>query len=307
MSRFLCFLLSCAIFSAASGSFAQTPKRPTTTAKPLTSKQKLTPEQQRGLRLLKAAEAQAAGLAPAMQAAVLWQVAHGYSKIDRPRTISVLKASFRAATSADEEHPEVKCFITPDICHAKPWLERDTLSELVSLSPHDAEDVLPQAEDSIRSLITEQLIEKYVHENGFDHAQQLLRNIADQAGFPYEGASELMAALPPTRDQDRIGVFNLALGNFRTFGSADVNIEDLGTLVIRFWQHLPVPTVVEAIDALLKQAKSESEKSGDNNVSFSTEKGSISFSLYRYRLFELLPVLQQLDSSRAESLMREQQ
>ena len=311
MSRFLCSCLRALLYllvAFATVSIGQSAKPTTTTAtKHLVPKQKLTPEQQRGLRLLKAAQAEAAGLSPAMRAAVLWQASHGYQKLDPPRMRTVLMDAYRAATSADDEHPEVKCFNMPDVCHAKLWLEDKTLSEIVGLSPADAEELLPQAEDSVRSSVTKELIGKYVRDKKFDHAEELLRGVADRDDFPYDAVSELMAALPKDREQQRVGIFNLALGNFRTFGAADISFEDLGTLVIRFWQHLPAPTVLEAIDALLGHAKDESEKASDNRVSFSAGNASVSFSPYQYRLFELLPVLQQLDSTRAESLMREQQ
>src|SRR5258708_48759 len=43
---------------------------------------KLTPEQVRGLRLLKASEAAAAGLEPDMRAYVLWRASSAYTKVD---------------------------------------------------------------------------------------------------------------------------------------------------------------------------------------------------------------------------------
>ena len=56
------------------------------TPKPTVAKPKLTAEQQRGLRLLKQAEAQAGSLEADMRAYVLWRVSIGYSKIDREKS-----------------------------------------------------------------------------------------------------------------------------------------------------------------------------------------------------------------------------
>src|SRR5581483_8575213 len=205
----------------------------------------------------------------------------------------------------EDEHPDLPCFFKPDTCHSKPWLELQILQEMVSRWPKDVEDLLPQSENEVRRSIMGALISKNVRDGHLDHATELLGRMREEKEFPYDAASELMLALRP---DERQAVFNEALNNYRNTGKDEdsfLAIEDLGTLVIRFWQHLPKPIVLEAIDLLLSTAKEKSETHDDNQVSFSTGKGGVSFSPYEYRLFELLPVLQELDSSRAESLLQE--
>src|SRR5579864_4960628 len=58
--------------------------------KPAPTKVKLTPDQQRGLRLLKQSEVQAASLEPDMRAYVLWRVADGCRKVDRAKADAAL-------------------------------------------------------------------------------------------------------------------------------------------------------------------------------------------------------------------------
>ncbi len=266
---------------------------------------KLTPDQQRGLDMLKVAIAKAGALDPAMRAAVLWQGAHGYGKIDRDQVRVKLKDAFRAATSAEDEHADVHCFFHPDYCHSKPWLELQILQEMVSRRPKDVEDLLPQAEPEVRRSIMGALISKNVRDGHLDHASELLGRTRDEKEFPYDAASTLMLALP--RDQ-RQSVFDEAVSNYRDVGKEEdifIQPEDLGTLIVRFSHELPVPTVLEAIDLLLKTAKEKTEQTDENQVTFGTSKGSVSFSAYEYRLFELLPVLEDLDPPRAKSLLED--
>jgi hypothetical protein len=67
------------------------------------AKPKLTDEQQRGLDMLKAANAKAGALNLAMRAAVMWQAAHGYAKVDHDQLRVKLKDAFRAAASAEDD------------------------------------------------------------------------------------------------------------------------------------------------------------------------------------------------------------
>lgn len=304
------YLLLCSLAVLSSELFAESPTSPPPTlnvARPAApSKPKLTPDQQRGFKLLKAAQAEAAGFEPAMRAAVLWRISGGYLAIDKPKAIALLKDAFRSAGSAETKSTDVPCFIDPpDGCQPRPYLQLEILSELVSLSPDDGEQLVLQDESKLRKYLMGSLISRFVEQKKLEHAEELLTRLADEDDFPYYAASKLM--LESKSSEQRLAIFNLALRNFSSFGDPEyfASDEDLGTLVIRFWDHLPAPVVLEAIDHLLERAKTESEKS-DNHVSFATQKGNVVFSLYEYRVFELVPVLRELESARAESLLREQ-
>ena len=70
---------------------------------------------------------------------------------------------------------------------------------------------------------------------------------------------------------------------------------------------MPGALVLQAIDQLLERAKSADEvqrNNGEQNlrVGISADKGDAYFdSQYEFRLFQLMPVLEQLDPSRAET------
>ncbi|MBA3914275.1 MAG: hypothetical protein H0X25_10605 [Acidobacteriales bacterium] len=65
--------------------------------------------------------------------------------------------------------------------------------------------------------------------------------------------------------------------------------------------------VTQAVDEILRKAKdSDESKPQPTGVHVGTTTGDISVkSLYQYRLFELLPVIEATDKSRAESLLNE--
>src|SRR6058998_3140820 len=103
--RILNIIATAVLLSAA---FAQTPAKPQPPPNPSVKQAgqtKLTPERQRGLRLLKAAEAEAAGLAPDMRALVLWRASYAYTVLDPKKAESVAKDSF-LATEAIEDPPD---------------------------------------------------------------------------------------------------------------------------------------------------------------------------------------------------------
>lgn len=77
-------------------------------------------------------------------------------------------------------------------------------------------------------------------------------------------------------------------------------------MLVRFWRHLPPTTALSAVDVVLREGKDVDEKQEKLRISFSTRQGPIAFnSVYQLRLFQMLPVLEELDKDRAESLLRE--
>ncbi len=271
-------------------------------------KAKFTPSQEQGLRLLKAAEAESGGLSAEMRAFVLWQASQGYDRIDPARRVPLLKDAYQAAVRIPDENSDLGCFMKPDECHSKPWLETQILSLLTSLAPEHTDELLAQAEPEVRHVISGLIISRDVRQGKFDHAEELIHRVAQEKDFPYNSLAELMVSIPSSRASDRIVLFTLAMNNFQSFGKEEfMHHEDLGTLVVRFATDLPAPTVLEAIDLVLKQAKDVDEGDQRPQLSLTSQTGSVSLSYYEYRLFELLPVLEELDSSRAQSLLKEHQ
>src|SRR5580704_1940790 len=63
---------------------------------------KLTPEQERGLRLLKTAEVESAGLEPDMHAFVLWRASYAYTKVDPKKAEKLSRDAFRATQAIED-------------------------------------------------------------------------------------------------------------------------------------------------------------------------------------------------------------
>jgi hypothetical protein len=274
--------------------------------KPVTAKPKLTPDQQHGLRLLKASEGEAAGLEPEMRAFVLWQVSHGYSKVLPDKSVATLRDAFTVTESIQSDTPPDGC--NWEVCHMKSYLQSHLAQEFLKRSEEsgkfdEVEQLLPRLEPKVRELVLDRLIMEYVEKDQFPKAIALLNQIADDQNFPYYAAEMLMAHDP--HPEDRLSVFTQAVSRFRAEHDAQPQNDDLAILVIRFSRDLPSTAVLDAIDQILARAKEQDEEQ-KQRVGINSQGGSIYFdSRYQFRLFQLLPVLEDLDKPKAEGLLRD--
>jgi len=99
----LVFAIACCSSLAGQQNFPTPPTAAAKTNQPTADKirkpdtPQLTPQQRQGVRLLKTAEAMAAGLQPDMHAYVLWQVSRGYQKVNRTKAAQLLQQAFDAS------------------------------------------------------------------------------------------------------------------------------------------------------------------------------------------------------------------
>jgi hypothetical protein len=263
----------------------------------------------RGVHLLKSARTEAATLEPAMRAVVLSEVAKAYERVDQSQADKLLEETFSASLSIEQGRTlnSGEC-LASDACQTKQTLQQEVMRIMVSRSVALVEELLPSAEEGARHAIVDSLVSSYTVKKNFDHAEELLTSSAAEEDFPYHAASQLMHDLPPERANDKLTIFVQALANFRQFGGDSLpDSQDLAILVLNFWRELPRPIVLDAIDALVEQAKA-AEDSGKMRITFKSKKTNLTFSsAYEYRLFQLMPVLKELDDSHAESLLREDQ
>ena len=305
------FLLSLLMCFQLDPTFAQMSiaKAPATTEKKA-SELKLTPEQKRGLRLLQSAQAEAVTLQPDMRAYVLMQVANGYQKLDPSKAAALLKEAFTASLSIEDMAPpsdDAECQSMQG-CGIKPWLQSDILSSMRSLT--DVEALLPHAQPRVRRQVTESLISQYVTKKNFERAKELITSLASQGDYPYDAAMQLMRAIPPTATSERVAVFVQALNAYRQQGETGYSsngFEGMSGMVMRFWHDVPPELAVDAIDQTLEQAKDASAGPNKNGrTTWSGHGGTVTLSsVYQLRLFQLLPILQELDKPKAESLLRD--
>src|SRR5262249_1343219 len=128
--------------------------------------------------------------------------------------------------------------------------------------------------------------------------------LADAPQYPFVAAADLLSSLRPEQSGDRMTIFNQALNNFQQHGNyEELPTDDIGVFIEKTWTFVPSALVLEAIDKVLEQAKAQESHS---HYSMASENGGIALkSSYELHLFQLLPVLEELDKDKADSLLRD--
>ena len=265
---------------------------------------KLSSAQQRGLRLLQSAETDASALQPDMRAFVLWKVAEGYRGIDPVKADALLNRAFLASVDIEDIAPEFgdKCYEGFQGCGIKLWLQRETLSGISSLP--DIESLLPRARPEVQQQVMSSLVKRYIAKENLQRARELISTLADQGNYPYSAVMELMIALPRTANTERTAIFSEALDAYKRQGesrSYGTMYDGLPGMVMRHWRDLPPELAEDAIDQILAAAKDITDSP---KLTISGAPGTVALSSqYEYRLFQLLPILEQLDEPKAERLL----
>jgi hypothetical protein len=275
-----------------------------TQAKPLSSvvspgqnkkTEPLTPPQRAGLKMLQTAETEAKALPAPMRAYLLLEISSSYSEVNPAKERSLRLQAFQSTVAIEDDDDN------------KEYLQDEILDDLLDNSKADLEKALPKAMPALRNVYTAKLSAEYARSNRFDRALELMRQVAAEGEFPYQAAGTLMMYLPEDSDGERQEIFSEALaGYLGSTESEGVHFEDIGTLVARFWDKLPPAVVLEATDRILDHAKEETKAGPAVPFNFGSNHGSAAFgSTYELRVFQLLPVIQNLDPSKAEQLLRD--
>ena len=275
------------------------------TAKRESSEAKRTPQQERGLRLLKAAEVEAGGLEPDMRAFVLWRVANAYERSDPKKAAKLLEAAF-AATQSIEDPPEGEwCSAPGSAGDIKGWVQQQVLIYMLHKDKvEEVEQLLPQAITPIRDQITAELVRYYKSKKDLIRAQAVLTQLADSGMYPFTAAAELIEAMGPEQSADRTTVFTQAIENYvqHPKGGGE-GPGGIATLLDRTWKEVPSALVLESINKILEAAK---EDDSPQHYSVAAAKGSVILnSTYDLHLFELFPILEQIDKDKAQALLNE--
>jgi len=266
---------------------------------------KLTPQQQYGLQLLKAAEGESAELQPDMHAFVLWRASHAYTKLDPKQARTLSRKAFTATQAIEDASDKGHCAALGSSGDIKSWIQQRVLYEMVHKDQlQEVEQLLPQATAPVRNEITAELVKYYESKKDLPHAEALLSQLADSDNYPFGASAELVSALGAEHSADRMSIFNQALDNFEQHATkTSFGGDDIGSFIGRTWKDVPPGLVLEAIGKVLDAAK---EQGSQSRYSMSSAKGSvIANSSYELRLFQLLPILQELNKDKADALLRE--
>jgi hypothetical protein len=213
-----------------------------------------------------------------------------------------------ASLSIEDIAPETPGGICQDMqgCGIKVWLQREILKSMTSSS--EVEALIPEAQPQVQRFVMESLIPRYLAKKNLEKARQLIISMAGQGQYPYGSAMDLMFAYP-SGSPERVTIFSEAENAYRGEGehmSFGTGYDGLPGMVVRFWRDVPPAMAEGAIDEILTKAKKTDEGPVSPHLTFSGPAGSIALnSQYQYQLFELLPILEQFDPSKAESLLRD--
>jgi len=262
--------------------------------------------------VVESALAGSADLPPAMRALTLDMIAGGLKKCDPAAVHKALVDAFNATLAIPESqediaqqmraHKEFDQSMRASLANldAKQRLQTDVMTDLLAEDEAEVESLLPQAEPSVRDDLLSQMLSRAITAKKLDRALALLRQ-ASPGRFPYSAATSLVLQLPPARDTDRQEIFRLAMAADRDHHSMVIGGDDFASMIVRFWKHLAPAVVQEAIQQVLDGARSKKSQialgEGATKASFSNE--------YEFRVFELVPVLRELDPEEADKLLRD--
>jgi len=287
-----------------------------------TSKKQLSPEERLWCPVLKSALSGAAGAEPPMRSYLLDAVAGGLSKCAPQKVRNALVDSFTATLAIPETQEEVdqrrRRFFRngeqPDEAtqesrfnlETKKTLQRSALSHLLTIDEAKVDSLLPQAEPDVRAGLMSSMISQATSAKKFDRALELLSRTPSKAwfshGFPFHEATQLMLDLPPHREQDKQELFRVAMSADREQRTFTTSGDDFASMIVRFWRHVPPALALDAIHQVLDRAYFE------GGLTLDTASGSVGFSNeHDYRVFELLPILRELDNDEADRLLQSSQ
>src|SRR5215470_16501719 len=280
--RFLVLLalLGLLALSATAGSLAQ--KR---SAHP-----EIKPESKEWCSQLRQAAARARGLDPGMRSYTLLLASQGLQKCAPQKVRGTLVDAFMASVALS------------DADAAKAVLQSSGLRELLRLDESTVAQLLAQADPKARAEIQGAMVERAVDTKDFDRGLSLLNQIPSDQDCPYAAAIQLILGLPAGHEAEKRAIFVTAIAHDRENSSLGVEGDDLSFIVVRFWRQFPPELVLDAIDQILDHRKTD-----NTQISMNASSGPITFgNVYQY-LFELLPVLRELDPSKAEQLSNDPQ
>jgi len=290
------------------GQFAPSRSQPSQAASPPeTPGPKLTPQQERGLRILNAAVAESSGLQPNMHAFVLWRASYVHAKLDPKHAGKVSRDAFMATLTIEDPPESDRCGVPGSAGDIKGWIQLRLLYDMLHRDQlKEVEQLLPQATPTVRNEITPELVRYYESKKDLQHAETILLTLADSDRYPFAVAANLFAAFGAESSADRINIFNQALNNFERHANQPMSGGDeIGTFIERTWKDVPPGLALEAIQKVLDATKDNNDS--QFNFSISSANGSVVLnSSYAFRLFQLLPILQELDDAEAEALLRDQ-
>jgi hypothetical protein len=267
---------------------------------------KLSKEQElRVTKLLKCAEAGAATLDPASRIIAYTELARisEFRDHDKAKPLDLLDTALNACRD-----------LQPEMANAdwnrevKTNLEMRVMQEMVSIAPERLDARVFDLSPDMRRTAAGLLVDYYTSHKLLDRAYDVVMRVAGDGEMPYATAIKLMQALKDRPDQLR-SLFVSSMESYENNGGQREfrMAQGFPEMIVEFHDRLSNQIVMQAIDDVLKQAKAHDESEQRKmNYSMSSQKGAVQFhSTYEFRLFQLAPILKQIDAGRAQLLLKD--
>jgi hypothetical protein len=250
-------------------------------------------------QVLEASASESRGFQPPMRAAMDFLVGRTLQPVDPKKSRVYLEEAYGISSHLDENQIPGLSFLADDLIRA-----------LAITNPKMLESSLP-AMSARRDTALAALISFHLSKGDVEQAEMLFKQMQT------EPKVDIAAGQLLTRFRDRpsqqASIFAVALRIYENNPHPYVSVgvpEDLASLTIKFWRHLPSKLVLEAADELLKQADPrnapEHSQVRSAGIAASSSSGTVTFkNLYDFRVFQLLPILRQIDPVRADTLVTE--
>ncbi|MBZ5537305.1 MAG: hypothetical protein LAO31_15225 [Acidobacteriia bacterium] len=258
--------------------------------------------------LLETAEVESKALQGGMRAFNLLQLGRVYQSSDKKKAVTLLNEAFSAAAimvePAENAEPQQA---TWDPRSSKGELEDEIVQALCNLAPDRAEELLTQMEPRYRANVVRMLLERDVEKKQYDRAIELVKRAAEGGEFPYGAADRLLSTLPKQMAMERQHLFATALLSFRDHPpeSTAYSGTDFSDLMARHWHDLPLSMVRASLDLILHPPEVKLS-SQDNGATMYIDGREVNFtSQHEYQLFQVLPILRQIDVSAFNAALEE--
>jgi hypothetical protein len=243
--------------------------------------------QARNLALLAAAEKETEALPPLLRIYALARIADGYQRLDREKAKEKNAALFQLTKGIEDQRQRIS-------------YQSAVLRRLNIASDPVIEALWLQAEPEARMQTHFPIVLKKLREHDYKGALKIVDGLDLAKSFPYDTVSRLLSELPPEMEADRQRLFLAARDSARDPNLVQARVNDFGTLLLQSWKSVPPAMALDGVNTLLEQASPAERQS---SLIFSTDQKPIAFSsLYEYRVFQMLPLLRELDPVKAEQV-----
>ena len=275
------------------------PSKPSNAKTDKKSQPALTVTQKQAVAILQGVKSDLGRYSPEMQTYLLQEMARAYRDIDRPKQIALLKEAFQSAANMPESQYRIE-------------QERGIVRTLNDVAPSALQSMQYSSDPKVREVVMQLLVQQDMDHGRLTEAARRLSQWDTSLAYPYGEAEHLINKLTAQQSAERQAVFSSAVAAYRNGGSDSQGefSDAMPSLILGTYTVLPPPMVVDAVDLVLdkaaKQQASDQEQRRQSSITVGGKNGQASFtSMYDYELFELLPVLDKLDSAKAEALRRD--